>query len=1109
MVGITRLLQFAEGVSVTPPTVDTFTQSGFVDPATSVTITFTDATRTVAIAPTSVEYYYYQKGVRITNFTTKSKQITATEGQWYFYFDSTNTAQATQSFSTLISDDYNIIFAAAYWDASNAKFIFKAYEYHTNKWSRDIWIYEHLTSGTKYISGLALGNLLVDQDGSLNTHAQCSVATGVIRDEDLSWTIAAYNAPANIPVIYRSGLNGPWRLDAATAYPFKMGATRPAINTVVGSTWSQTEVTNTNFCLSLIVATNCIDCPLVAIQGQTQYNTITLARSGANDEINTIITASLPFTEWTPVATLIIECKDSFANTVNAAFRTTATGSSYVSWLGSKYSPSATPSSHSSLSGLTNDDHKQYLLLAGRSTDTTYYLSGDATTDNSWRSVNTAGVTTIEKRISGVWTTIYTFNPKDFKFGDGTTTGDRSLTVDRGGTNPAIKWNETTDKWQFSNDGSAYSNFGSGGGDYDFLSTKVLGDYVFYDEGASAVPVDATGNNARTDYLTIAASIAPLTNQEGKLNLRLSKASGDAQGQGFAVAWDSRGLIDKGAMRTVKVNSLSSANYLDGDLGIFLYDTDNSVLIYPSDQRLFGSSFASNQQFEFQLPSNSDSFKLCFHVTSATSGAWDVDFVVSIVETKYNKGGIITDWKSATSMPVLKYGTTTATNTTSNTCKLSRIGDSVNIEMVFNFNGAANADGNITITLPDNLVVDTSKIAQAAIARPLMVELQHGGKFYFGQVFFSTSTTFIIYETSATGITATAWYGSTTAGSNVPGGGSMSSDLLRVSLSNLPIVGWSSNTLLSEDAGCRMICCTAVRGSGSNQTGIATNNSAIQLQFNSVSSPNIYDIGDTVGFYDINNYCYNIYESGIYNIDIAILLASTNVLANYYGLLVRAGSSFAGGIDVAYKQIAGIANTEISIAINKPVKLTRGDKIYAGLYGNGNNGTNTLSLAGDPKYSYFSISKLSSPQQIPASEKISAQYYISASTANTSIANTAVEIVDFDTKVWDSHSAVTTGASWKFAAPRNDIYRVSASPLLLSVADQKVVAVFCYKGGNLYISGGAVNASGSSNLSPTFSSLVYLVKEEYIDIRIYNGDSSARDLDNSTGPKYNISIESI
>lgn len=47
-----------------------------------------------------------------------------------------------------------------------------------------------------------------------------------------------------------------------------------------------------------------------------------------------------------------------------------------------------------------------------------------------------------------------------FKMGNGTQSNKRII-LNRGGSNPEIRWNETTDKLQFSNDGSAFENIGT------------------------------------------------------------------------------------------------------------------------------------------------------------------------------------------------------------------------------------------------------------------------------------------------------------------------------------------------------------------------------------------------------------------------------------------------------------------------------------------------------------------------------------------------------------------------------------------------------------------------------------------------------------------------
>lgn len=102
------------------------------------------------------------------------------------------------------------------------------------------------------------------------------------------------------------------------------------------------------------------------------------------------------------------------------------------------------------------------------------------------------------------------------------------------------------------------------------------------------------------------------------------------------------------------------------------------------------------------------------------------------------------------------------------------------------------------------------------------------------------------------------------------------------------------------------------------------------------------------------------------------------------------------------------------------------------------------------------IFRLSGPAQIAASEKIYASFYRSATASVT--ANTQT---NFDTKVYDSHGAVTVGASWKFTAPDARVYTVK-----LYYDGAAAAAVFVWKNGAAYKrmsytpgSGSVVNAS--------------------------------------------------
>jgi len=100
----------------------------------------------------------------------------------------------------------------------------------------------------------------------------------------------------------------------------------------------------------------------------------------------------------------------------------------------------------------------------------------------------------------------------------GTPSANVLVEVERGtSTNVAIRWNETTDKWQFTNDGSTYNDFGSGGGATVsdtapasptagslWFKSDTAQTFVYYNDGTSSqwVEIGAVSQNTVADILT-------------------------------------------------------------------------------------------------------------------------------------------------------------------------------------------------------------------------------------------------------------------------------------------------------------------------------------------------------------------------------------------------------------------------------------------------------------------------------------------------------------------------------------------------------------------------------------------------------------------------------
>jgi len=169
------------------------------------------------------------------------------------------------------------------------------------------------------------------------------------------------------------------------------------------------------------------------------------------------------------------------------------------------------------------------------------------------------------------------------------------------------------------------------------------------------------------------------------------------------------------------------------------------------------------------------------------------------------QGAAVTDWYTPTTAPVLKYGSTTATNTSSISAKIRRQGDSCDFKCKIIFNGVANANGTIRVTIPDNLVVDTTKLAAAsAYEYTAIADFYTNSKYYHGvaTVVGGVGTNYLEFTRSDdSGGTAANWAGNTTAGSNVPSGAAIANnDWMQFIIIGIPISNWSSNVTMADRA---------------------------------------------------------------------------------------------------------------------------------------------------------------------------------------------------------------------------------------------------------------------------------------------------------------------
>ena len=294
---------------------------------------WSNATRTLDLSPVNDAFYVWANGVRYAITTPKSIQIPDTEGNHYLYFD--DDGQLTHSLSS--SPDLIKRFGftcALYWDAENKQAIPNPFcETHGVSMSPTEHYYLHYTVGTEYGYGLEV-TVNASGDGSLDSHCQFAGEAGLIFDECIAHTFQEKGLTDNFRVLYRSGAN--WRMGAASSFPVLIGANgRAQWNDENGGNWRLLEVGSGDFVLAHIYAMPGLSHTAgtwAVVMGQAVYSTASTARRGAITELAKLKLTGLPSAEFRAIATLLIETRNTFTNTVKSRIVALDTGDSKLDW---------------------------------------------------------------------------------------------------------------------------------------------------------------------------------------------------------------------------------------------------------------------------------------------------------------------------------------------------------------------------------------------------------------------------------------------------------------------------------------------------------------------------------------------------------------------------------------------------------------------------------------------------------------------------------------------------------------------------------------------------------------------------------------------------------
>ncbi len=455
-----------------------------------VTLTFTDGTRTVAIAPVGANASYYIAGTKYTFTVEQSVVIDDTEGMWYIYFDgSTLTASQT----TWTYDDTQCMVMSLYWDATNNVNIGWQSDLHSWLMQQRLHNYLHDTFGTRFDSGLGVAEA---------TTSTINVAIGKLFDEDVQVSITdevgsgwwdQVLSPLTAPIYYRSGA-GVWRKLAASTSLCYLDTNVPQTN-IFSGTWQWAAVAVARYFAYWVVASGDSEYPVYLVPGQEAADKLTDTIAG--NLLADMDFGGLPTAEHKVIARIILR------RTGAGAYYEITQIDDYRYAKDENAGAGTTVSDHGGLTGLADDDHTQYHNDTRATTwiDAGFSTTGNITIDSDSNGLVLGDDTDYSVKWDGN-NAVHTISKGAFEFDGGSIRLPTFTTTERDLLTPVegfIIYNSTTisvEKYEDSTWGAGRYTLPTNGSPEDFLKRTALG-YEWTTSFTSTLTVGAihtTGN---------------------------------------------------------------------------------------------------------------------------------------------------------------------------------------------------------------------------------------------------------------------------------------------------------------------------------------------------------------------------------------------------------------------------------------------------------------------------------------------------------------------------------------------------------------------------------------------------------------------------------------